>query len=452
MGRSLLYFGVLLVILGASACQAGVREPDFGSGAASPSPTLDMTDPLVIDAQSYAEEHGISLEEAVERLSLQDSPGELGALLEANEADTFAGMWIQHEPEYAFVFAFTENGEQTLQPYISGTEFEDIVQIVTHTHTLARLRQDQAMATAAIQELGISGGISVDVINNQVEVSVANADLFAEALSEAGLALPDTAIVESFDPENLPDTLHGGVDTIEAADGQTIYFPRQAPSGMHMEALAQGDLILDDNGCLRLLEAGESNGPLLLWPFDTSIHVNGDVIYVVNEAGERVAEVNQPMRMGGGFSSQAELPGLPIEGCPGPYFIIGELQSLELQSIPDIIADPLTSGPGFAGQFLQSSKAAPALAEISGTLEVSQGCLVVSGYSIIWPPDHFPDRDAEPLEIFVGNQPDQEVVATVGSVISISGSERSADDYRFFTNKVNCPAPYWGVAEKISTD
>ena len=43
---------------------------------------------------------GVDVEEAICRLSLQDEIGELGAELAANERDTFAGLRIQHQPDF----------------------------------------------------------------------------------------------------------------------------------------------------------------------------------------------------------------------------------------------------------------------------------------------------------------------------------------------------------------
>ena len=37
-----------------------------------------------------------------------------------NEKDTFAGLWIQHQPEHRFVVLVTHDGEETIRPYIEG--------------------------------------------------------------------------------------------------------------------------------------------------------------------------------------------------------------------------------------------------------------------------------------------------------------------------------------------
>ena len=88
---------------------SGVAESSEGDSSSesdrTPEPTISGTlrsnddlSPIERDAQHYAERYGIELSKAVTRLTLQEPIGELGAAIEANEEDTFAGLWIQHEP------------------------------------------------------------------------------------------------------------------------------------------------------------------------------------------------------------------------------------------------------------------------------------------------------------------------------------------------------------------
>ena len=65
-----------------------------------------------------AKDYGVTLEEAVRRLRLQNALPRLEPELRKKEADTFAGLWIQHEPDLRLVVLFTRDGEKTIQPYI----------------------------------------------------------------------------------------------------------------------------------------------------------------------------------------------------------------------------------------------------------------------------------------------------------------------------------------------
>lgn len=295
---------------------------------ATPEP-LDADEALMQDAALYAEGQGIPLEEAVIRLRLQETIGPLGATLEANEAETFAGLWLQHEPEFRLVLAFTENGEETARPYIEGQPYANYVELRTHPHTFAELvaAQEATMATAA--ELGLANNSWIDVITNRVIFETGNPDLFRQAIEENGQTIPEVVELIEIDPEALSPTLQGEVEIIEGVGGRPIYFPRQAPTNIHMDALLKGQLILDDKGCLRV-EAEGSEGLLVIWHYEDMLRVTAEAIEVLNGDGQVIARVGEPISMGGGEGgAMIDIPGMPIDGCPGPYWIAGGIDPLD---------------------------------------------------------------------------------------------------------------------------
>ena len=207
--------------------------------------TAVPTSEINLDAQAFAEDLGVSLEEASRRLNLQDEIGELGAALEANEAETFAGLWIQHEPEYRVVVAFVgEDGEETMRPYLQTyPQLSDVIEIRTVQYTLTELLAAQQEAfdiVGQLEPISIAGG--VDVMENRVYLTVGNPELFLQAVAEAGSQLPPMVFVEPIDPNNIPESNAGGLDEYPGPEGQTIYFPRQAPAVAGMDALLEARL------------------------------------------------------------------------------------------------------------------------------------------------------------------------------------------------------------------
>ncbi len=97
----------------------------------------------------YAKDQDVPLEEAVRRLQLQESVGKLGAELEANERDTFAGLWIEHEPEYRVVAAFTRDGEETIRPYVEGGLLWRTARLPRRSRSFRRPKRGQATLCAA---------------------------------------------------------------------------------------------------------------------------------------------------------------------------------------------------------------------------------------------------------------------------------------------------------------
>ena len=429
---------ILLLIVLLAACAPGGAEPELAETAV-PAPT---TNP---DAAAFAESMGLSEEEANERLSLQDSIGELQQDLLANETDSFAGLWIEHEPAYKVVVAFAgADGAEVIRSYLQNyPQLSDVIEIRSAVYTLAELEAAQREAFDIVEQLepmSIAGG--VDVMENRVFMTVGNPELFLQAVADAGYELPPLVAVEPIDPENIPESNAGGLDEYSGADGRTIYFPRQAPAVAGMDALLEGTLVLDDSGCLRVQHESVSlaEAPVVIWHYDFSLAIDDEQITVLNGAGEPVGRVGEWSRMGGGESSAVVEPEMP-ETCPGPYWILGSIETLAEQAIPDIYVQPA----GNAIFYFQSKWAADE-GNLSGILTVEDGCFRVDNHTILWPLNIWPDEDSDPLQIVFRGNGIEAAMFAVGDEITLPGTEKTAVDYRFFDNKVTCPGPFWGVA------
>ena len=138
----------------------------------------------------YADRFGIDLEEAITRLTLQEPIGVLGAELEAREADTLAGLWIQHEPEYRVVVAFTRDGESTIGKYVQDGPLADIIEVRTADATLRDLKQAQSKASQIVAGVGFQLSSGINVIENRVEIYTSDRAQLEEALREGGKTLP----------------------------------------------------------------------------------------------------------------------------------------------------------------------------------------------------------------------------------------------------------------------
>lgn len=448
---------LLLVMVLLTACAPGGAEPELAETAVS---TPEIQE-IHLEAQSYADAMGISLEEASRRLALQESIGELGASLAANEAGTFAGLWIEHEPEYKVVVSFVgdEGIEGVIRPYLQTyPALADIIEIRTAQYTLAELEAAQQEAfriVAQLEPMSIAGG--VDVMENRVYLTVGNPELFLQSVADAGYELPSMVVVEPINPDDIPASNAGGLDDYTGPDGQTIYFPRQAPAVAGMDALLEGTLVLDDVGCLRVQYETVSlaEAPIVIWHYDFSLEFDDETITVLNGAGEPVGRVGEWTRLGGGGGgSTLAAPEMP-EACPGPYWILGSTETLAEQGIPDIYTQPLINDAGdtLRGIYYYQSKAAVNEGNHSGTLAIDdEGCFRVDNYTIFWPPNIWPDEDTDPLQIVFRGNGIEVAMFAVGDEITLPGGEKTAVDYRFFDNKVSCPGPFWGVAALSPTE
>jgi hypothetical protein len=124
----------------------------------------------MIDKAIYARINGITVEEAVERFELMDEIGPLGAALEEQEKETFAGLWVEHDP-FRMNIAFTGNGEETVRKYVEeGSPLDGILELRTFAASLEELKAAQMEAGQLLSGLGSTSVPAVMVTENRVEV------------------------------------------------------------------------------------------------------------------------------------------------------------------------------------------------------------------------------------------------------------------------------------------
>jgi len=167
---------------------------------------LDLSDPLVQDAMRYASNQGIDIHEAVRRMRLQESAGDLSGALEADEAETFAGLWIQHEPEYAVVASFTRGGEDVVRRHVEASDpLADEIDVRTGVRTLADLRQLQQRSMDLLDRLGVEAEHGVDVAASRVETYVKNVPEVRARLDADRLSLPQDVVLVPVDDFGTPE-------------------------------------------------------------------------------------------------------------------------------------------------------------------------------------------------------------------------------------------------------
>ncbi len=185
---------------------SGVAESSEGDSSSesdnTPAPTISGTpgsnddlSPIERDAQHYAEQFGVDQSEAVTRLTLQESIGKLGAAIEANEEDTFAGLWIQHKPEYRVVVAFTMEGESTIAKYVQDGPLLELIEVRSAKATLRELERAQLEAGQIVADLGFNLASGIIVQKNRAELYATDRAALEEALRESGNTLPDHVVI-----------------------------------------------------------------------------------------------------------------------------------------------------------------------------------------------------------------------------------------------------------------
>lgn len=157
---------------------------------------LDLSDPLVQDAINYAEDQGVPLTAAVDRLSAQDVAGDLSAALEAGESETFGGLWIEHSPEFAIVASFTKGGEAAVRRYPEESgPLAGLLKVQQAKRSLVALRALQQRAIALTDDLGIQAEYGLDVPGGRVLVYAREDEGTQDALGDALASMPEDVVI-----------------------------------------------------------------------------------------------------------------------------------------------------------------------------------------------------------------------------------------------------------------
>jgi hypothetical protein len=103
-----------------------------------------------MDVATMAESTGLSTSEIGRIADLQDDAGDLLAVLETKNADTFGGMWVDHAPFLVSV-AVTDDGDWI--DAITPSPLKGLVRVTRVKHTLGSL----------VSEVGPLSAVGIEV-------------------------------------------------------------------------------------------------------------------------------------------------------------------------------------------------------------------------------------------------------------------------------------------------
>lgn len=196
--------GALVVIIVATLWLLPASSSTRTANAPLPCPHVPENDALWMDAQYYARDFGVSVEEAVCRLALQGKVGPLGSALRSGEPDTYGGLWIHHEPDFGVTVLFTENPEATLAPYVIDHPLRGIIKARKAEASLRYLEQAQNRAHALASATGIPVESGINIPENRVELYVIDVRGLTRALRKAGSRLPDHVKIIKVEQHSSP--------------------------------------------------------------------------------------------------------------------------------------------------------------------------------------------------------------------------------------------------------
>lgn len=231
---------------------------------------------------------GISVDDALRRIGYQDDIGRLRAELATNERDTFAGLWVDHQPGYRIVVQFTRDAEQTIRPYIEDKPWAGLVEVRTASATLSALEAALAETVRDFDRLDFDVTTALNEKGNRIEVYVTDPAWFERELRKANIQLPDHVELVTVAGHSAKE-----IDICAPSPVPGVAFPHQAPvEGIWavMDAELIGDLVLA-NGCLRVNSIYGDASYLPVWPPEFTLKSENDTLQVLDGAGRQTVAI-----------------------------------------------------------------------------------------------------------------------------------------------------------------
>lgn len=335
------------LLAGAAAAPALAQRPDKTLAEACPNLTAAQISAIenyrgeFAENGLYARAYCVPVEEAERRMEIQNrgaigpktepgpTPrppandiGTINATLQEKEAATFAGLWIQHQPDYRVVVAFTRNAAATLAKYTKDLLFKPIDR---PGPTLAELRATQDRLMQEFTARGIRWA-SAGAMENRgiIEITLAQDAAPVRAAAARGeFALPDWVVL--VEPRPLPIA---APPPPASGDGRVKSFPQFAfRTDMFMRTLVGvPDLpatLRLEGGCL-VVDTGKER-QTALWQASDALDLSDPARVTVLDrlSGTRIAAGEQIVLMGlqpGEEQVPKEIVG--TAGCPGPYRVV----------------------------------------------------------------------------------------------------------------------------------
>jgi hypothetical protein len=177
------------------------------------------------DAGVYAGAFGVDVNEAARRLALQQQIGALDAALTQEEKGTFAGLWIEHQPEFRIIVQFTAAGrgaEERLKARLADGPLASLVQTRRARFSLEDLETRQETARGRSRAAGVAFNSQIDVMANRVELHVVELEKLQAKLAAAGVQLPDGVLIKRVPRLAESEALTGGVALSTCTSGFTV--------------------------------------------------------------------------------------------------------------------------------------------------------------------------------------------------------------------------------------
>ena len=180
--------------------------------------------------QQYAEYRRISTSEASNRMQMERNAGKLNGRLQREQPDTFAGLYILHDPEFRVVVRFTGDAVKQLAAYTK----DPVYVAETAPRSLELLRATQEEIGVQLAKAKVEYASEVDLKTSSLIVYVRDPDAAGEVLSK---------IMATVDFVTIKET-PGFIQTTNVSGGRLLegYDQQSCTSGFNVVENSTGEL------------------------------------------------------------------------------------------------------------------------------------------------------------------------------------------------------------------
>jgi len=133
--------------------------------------------------------------------------GPLQAVIKENE-ESYAGSWIQHQPEYRFVFAFKGDGQVIIDKYVEeGSPLADSIKILNFKYSYKELEEIRDSIMSLMEERGVYAYTDIDMQNNSVDFRFYDKESAVKVIQREELEIPDCVNILQYEGLEIPDSI-----------------------------------------------------------------------------------------------------------------------------------------------------------------------------------------------------------------------------------------------------
>lgn len=144
-------------------------------------------------AAMYARSFGVTESEADRRISVMHRSRQVQKILRSRYPSTFAGLYVEHQPEFRVVVGFTESPEENLRSVTLDTDFVAI----PLPNSLNNLRAVQEVIGEQLAATGVEFMSQANIKDSIVEVYVASPDTLQASVAAVRSEVPFVKLIRA---------------------------------------------------------------------------------------------------------------------------------------------------------------------------------------------------------------------------------------------------------------